>query len=195
MYEDYLSCEPLCVAHFIWVVFGCRSDECTVQKENMRAGLTWIEERGSIPPLFHVDQEEADAEQEEGETARHQHEWEWPKNSIDGQKIYMYISGTEQRTRFGETAAQQLKLVGIGGGQLNVTSRYQRFLLTGIQPSSLDALHNRAAKAPVATDHDIQRPTRSLQPLKSSSVVPAWTPRNTWKILSRDPEMSRNWTF
>lgn len=70
-------------------------------------------------------------------------------------------------------------------------TKYQRFLLTGIQPSFCEARQRSAPIAPVMADQVSQRPIRDFQSLKTKSVVPAWAPRNTWKVHSIDP-VSRN---
>ena len=64
---------------------------------------------------------------------------------------------------------------------------YHKFLLTGIHPWFLEAWHRRAARNPARTAQLSQRLTRDRQSWKINSVVPAWTPKNTWKTASIDP--------
>lgn len=64
---------------------------------------------------------------------------------------------------------------------------YQRFLLTGIQPSFWVARQRRVPTAPVKTDQANQRTMRDFQSLKIKSVMPACAPIKTWKVHNMEP--------
>ena len=59
--------------------------------------------------------------------------------------------------------------------------------MTGIHPWFLDPKHSKAPMAPVKTAQESQRFTLDRQSLNSIRVVPAWTPKKTWKMVVNDP--------
>lgn len=64
-----------------------------------------------------------------------------------------------------------------------VVSTYQRLLLTGMPPKNQAQTPATASR----TAQVNQRTTRARHDGKVTSTLPAWTPRNTWNTLVRQP--------